>query len=247
MCRIFACILFAFTLAARCEAEDVSVKTIETIQKSVVPILCMTPDEAVSGGAKVKKLLGTGFLIDRTGHFLTAAHVVLGLTPTCGENSFWAVYLPTAPWNTRQKQITRRWFSFTECQYNEATDVAACKLLVNPFTDDSVKKNIDPVRFGTFANHPDGSAVAFTGFPLESAVPITSKGYIATYFAIEDWFGIDKSGWPGASGSPVYDPKGLVIGLMIRRTLSDAGGLSFARPIDPILAFLTKEKIAIEK
>jgi len=237
-------LVFAFTF--RCEAEDVSIKTIETIQRSVVPVLCMVPDEKNSGAAKVRKIMGTGFLINREGYFLTAAHVVLGLKPTCGDESFWAIYIPLTPWNTRTK-VSTRWFSFSECRYNEATDVAFCKLKNNPFSDSQVNKNIQSVRFGLFANHPDGSAVAFTGFPLESTVPITSKGFIATYFAIENWFGIDKTAWPGASGSPVYDSSGRVIGIMVKRGLNDGAGLSFARPIEPILNFLSAEKVAVEK
>jgi V8-like Glu-specific endopeptidase len=233
---------FTFTFWAK--AEDVSVKTVETIQKSVVPILCIRPTD--NGAAEVQKILGTGFLINRQGTFLTAAHVVLGLKPSCGTNSVWAIYAPTVSWQTRGA-VSTHWFRFSECRYNEATDVAACTPAKNPFDEKTVVANIQPVRFGTFAKHVDGSPIAFTGFPLESVTPITSKGYIAGYFPAEQWFGIDKSAWPGASGSPVYDTKGLVIGLMIRRTASDAGGLGFARPIDPILEFLTKEKIAFEK
>jgi S1-C subfamily serine protease len=244
MRKILTCLAFILALTTWAKAEDVSIKTIETVQKSVVPILCMKTAE--NGTAEVRRILGTGFLINRQGAFLTAAHVVLGLKPTCGTDSFWAIYAPTVSWQTRSAVLTH-WFRFDECRYNEATDVAVCTPVKNPFDEKAVVTNIQPVRFGTFTKHADGSPIAFTGFPLESVAPITSKGYLAGYFPREQWFGIDKSGWPGASGSPVYDTKGLVIGLMIRRTASDAGGLGFARPIDPILEFLTKEKIAFEK
>jgi len=244
MRRILACILFAFTFAVRCEAEDVSIKTIEILQQSIVPIMSMKP--AAKGEAEVKKILGTGFLINREGDFLTAAHVVLGLKPMCGEGSFWAIYAPTVPWQTRER-IKTHWFRFTECRYNESTDVAVCKTVKNPFIEPAVKGNLRPVRFGTFKNHADGSPVAFSGFPLESSVPITSKGFIASYFAIEDWFAIDKPAWPGASGSPVYDAKGYVIGILIKRGTNDGTGLAFARPIDPVLGFLRTNKIPTEK
>ncbi len=243
MPRILTFIFLAFTLAAGRVPEDVSVKTVETVQKSVVPIMCMTP--TATGEAEIKKVLGTGFLINREGHFLTAAHVVLGL-PSCGEGSFWAIYAPTVPWQTRER-IKTRWFRFVTCRYNAATDVAVCKTGLNPFAEGKVNKNIQPIRFGTFKNHADGSPVAFSGFPLESIVPITSKGFIASYFAIEDWLVIDKPVWPGASGSPVYDTRGYVIGVMIKRGANDGTGLAFARPIDPILEFLRSEKLAFEK
>jgi S1-C subfamily serine protease len=238
-------LLLVLALPFRCEAEDVPIEAIESVQKSVVPVVCMKPTGDGTKAAIIKTL-GTGFLINAEGHFLTAAHVVLEMGPICGSGSFWAIYAPTASWQTREA-VPTRWFRFDECRYNEVTDVAVCKLVNNPFTDDSVKKYIKPVRFGTFKGHADGSPIAFTGFPLQSIVPITSKGFIAGYYPRERWFGIDKSGWPGASGSPIYNVRGLVIGLLIRRTASDAGGLSFARPIEPILNFLMAEKIPIEK
>ena len=243
--RSVALLLLVLAFPLRCEAEDVPIKAIESVQQAVLPIVCLRPT-GKENKAEIVKTLGTGFLITSEGHFLTAAHVVLGLTPTCGSDSFWAVYAPTASWQTRDL-VPTRWFRFDECRYNEATDVAVCKPVDNPFRNDFVKKFIKPVRFGTFKGHADGSPIAFTGFPLQSVVPITSKGFIAGYYPQERWFGVDKSGWPGASGSPVYDVRGLVIGLLIRRTASDAGGLSFACPIEPILDFLKTEKIPIEK
>ena len=58
---------------------------------------------------------------------------------------------------------------------------------------------------------------------------------------------IDKSAWPGASGSPVYDGDGKVIGLVIETGLAEGAGLTYSRPIDLITDFLTKEKITFQK
>jgi hypothetical protein len=114
--------LFVFTVTLTCQAEDVSVKTIETIQKSVVPVVCLKPT-GKGNEAKVEKILGTAFFINTKGHILTAAHVVLGLKPTCGPDSLWAIYVPAGSWRTREV-VRTHWFRFDECRYNEATDVA---------------------------------------------------------------------------------------------------------------------------
>jgi S1-C subfamily serine protease len=237
-------LIFVLASAFRAVPEDVPIKTVQAIQQSVVPVLCLKHGGSV---IEIDKIMGTGFFVNREGYFLTAAHVVLDLKSGCPNGSAWAIYVPQAPWTIRTKVKLTQWFRFDECRYNQQTDVAVCKPVDNPFAKSTINRNIQPVRFGTFADFSDGSPIAFTGFPLGSVTPVTSKGFIASYFPTDDLIAIDKSAWEGASGSPVYDVKGNVIGLLILRTAHPAGGLSFARPIEPILEFLTKERIAIEK
>ncbi len=136
---------------------------------------------------------------------------------------------------------------FNECKYSSDADVAACQVVPNPFTNEFVGKIISPVTLGSMANHADGSPVAFTGFPLGFHVPVTSKGYIAAYTVADKKLVIDKSAWPGASGSPVYDGEEKIIGLVTETGLAEGAGLTYSRPVDLIREFLTKEKIAIEK
>ena len=53
---------------------------------------------------------------------------------------------------------------------------------------------------------------------------------------------VDKSAWPGASGSPVYASDGAIVGLLIQRGFNDASGIAFARTSVYISAFLAKNK-----
>lgn len=67
---------------------------------------------------------------------------------------------------------------------------------------------------------------------------VASKGFIATYFPVENWLGIDKLAWPAASGSPIYDAKGAVIAILIKRGVNEGAGITFAHPIDSVTEFL---------
>ncbi|HEY0380551.1 MAG TPA: serine protease [Pyrinomonadaceae bacterium] len=225
---------------------QVSVKTIESVQKAVIPVGCVRLD--ANQNIEFTKIAGSGFFINREGQFLTAAHVMLSLDKFSKENKCsWAIFVPKTSWKSRLNDTQLRWFMFTNCRYRAGTDVAACKAIVNPFLEADVKNNVSTLSFSSFKTYGDGSAVAFTGFPLGIVFPVTSKGYIASYLPIEQKLIIDKTAWPGASGSPVYDEKGKVIGLLIERGLNDAAGLSFARPADFILNFLRENNIPTEQ
>jgi S1-C subfamily serine protease len=244
---LVALLLWAMPLFAD-EPKSVSVKTINSTQRAIVPIACaeVTGDRWV-----VKRIIGTGFFVNRDGYFLTAAHVVTDwerISTNFGP-CVPAIYIPEMPWGERDRtpEIRVRWFAFIECKTNVDLDVAACKPIQNPFINQIVGKNINSLKLGSIDNHPDGSPVAFTGFPLDFHVPVTSKGYIAAYTAGDKKLVIDKSAWPGASGSPIYDGEGKVIGVVQQTGSAERAGLTYAIPIDAILEFLTKEKIAVEK
>jgi len=231
------------------EPKSVSIETIGSIQRAIVPIVCTQVDE--KNEWQIKRIIGTGFLINREGYFLTAGHVVLEwekISAAFGP-CFPAVYIPKTPWGERNRKAVAqvRWSRFDECKYESGADVAVCKLLENPFTNPIISKNVTPLKLGSIVNHADGSPVAFTGFPLGFHVPVTSKGYIAAYSGGDKKLLIDKSAWPGASGSPVYDADGKVIGLLIATGLAEGAGLTYAEPADVVLEFLSKEKIAFEK
>jgi hypothetical protein len=110
--------------------------------------------------------------------------------------------------------------------------------------------NIVPVVIADYRPQ-DGTPVAFTGFPLGTVEPLSSRCNIATYRGAIDTDGsrefvLDKGTWPGASGSPVYDDEGAVIGIMLARGLADSIGTSFGRPSHFILKFLRDNGIQLK-
>src|SRR5689334_11486537 len=88
--------LFAMTIFGD-EPKDVSIKTIEAIQRSVVPVICAGDDGAI------KLVLGSAFFINKDGYFVTAAHVVMNWKentaklPPCRP----AIFVPTVRWGER--------------------------------------------------------------------------------------------------------------------------------------------------
>ena len=191
-------------------------------------------------------IIGSGFFINRDGYVLTAAHVIVALTNFGAEHQCsGGIYIPLTSW--KDSNTTLKPIEIGECISNADIDVAVCKAKSNPFLDIDVKNNIYALRFASVAVYDDGSAVAFTGFPLEMVAPVTSKGYIASYLTPKKELVIDKNTWPGASGSPVYDERGIVLGMIIKRGLDEGTGLAYARPADSIIEFLREKKITAQQ
>ncbi len=87
--------LLGFLLAATAQ-DSVTTKTIEAMQRSVFPVVCI----AKKGEEKfeTKIVVGTGFFINRKGDFMTAAHVPLDLRwISVKEDCFSAVQLTKVP------------------------------------------------------------------------------------------------------------------------------------------------------
>jgi S1-C subfamily serine protease len=230
------CVGFAFS-----QDKPVSVETIERIKSAAAPVVCGAPDEA--GTFHVKGILGSGFFINNEGYFLTAAHVVSALesVDTSQAQCFPAIYISIGGWQTVSNGV--HWFRFDECIKDATADIAVCKPKINPFGAENVKRQMTFVSFATALNLKDGTALAFTGFPLNLLRPVTSKANLATYLELDKKIVIDKTAWHGASGSPLYLWDGGVVGIMIETGTGEAGGLAFARPSEFITEFLTKNKI----
>jgi hypothetical protein len=133
-------------------------------------------------------------------------------------------------------------FDINHCARDHYLDVARCSTSSDLETEESGVYRPRAVTFDT-AMPPDGSEAAFTGFPLATTLPITSRGSIAGYGSrgttIDELY-IDKGDWPGSSGSPAFDARGGVIGMVIKRTTGDALGFAVCRPAYLIQKFLSE-------
>jgi len=227
--------------------KDVSVKTINEIKRSIIPIVCGYVDE--QNAFQIAEVAGTGFFVDLNGRFITDAHVLDGWDEInrTRHPCFPAIYIPDQGWNWKsfEPQFHFQWFPFIGCESDSAVDLAVCHPNENPFTSKRVlKKNIAVVSFD-LQTWPEGTAIAFTGFPLESKSPISSEGFIAGFQLISesikgfDYF-VDKAAWPGASGSPLYLANGKVIGIIRQRGQNAGSGISLARSATVISDFLSK-------
>jgi len=238
-------LLFVFlsnllALAQR-SSTDAFMLSIERIKRSVVPILCGQVDQR--GQFSVQLIDGTGFFVDEQ-HFLTAAHVINDLKTVNPKRSVpcvMAIYVPLNGWEREAINFDAQWFKFTDCAIDDALDVAVCNPVIK------ITAKVYPLAFRDF-RPPDGSPVAFTGFPLGSIEPLSSRCNISTYRNVIDTEGsrqvmLDKGTWPGASGSPIYDSTGRVLGIMLARGIDDSTGTAFGLPSHFIIMFLRSHGI----
>jgi Trypsin-like peptidase domain len=229
-----------------CNAADrdgaVPVKTIQQIERSIVPIICGYTDE--QHRFQIVGIAGTGFFVDLLGRFLTAGHVLDDLPSfNVRHGCLSAIYIPDHGWRGFDGSINFQYFDFVNCVRDQVADLAVCEPIENPFTSKRIRRNnIASVVFD-MRQWPEGTASAFTGFPFESVSPITSKGNLGGYLGIPERpadfdYIMDKAAWPGASGSPLYLRSGEVIGILLRAGINLGSGLTFGRSATVITDFL---------
>ena len=226
--------------------KDVSIETIQAIFRSVVPVVCGYMDS--DNKFQLVAVAGSGFFVDRNGRFVTAGHVlddwqkISATRRSCNP----AIYIPHRDWGQAEVKKEIESFTFMACSRDTDIDVAVCNPIDNPFESSRInRESIAPVTFDTEVK-PVGTPVAFTGFPLESVLPITSKGFIGGYnhlgagdvTTVE--YVLDKAAWPGASGSLVYLENGKVIGIILKAGINEGSGLAFAGRAAAIVDFLSK-------
>jgi trypsin-like peptidase len=238
---IFVGIILPTLLSAQTDAFTDSV---EQVKRSIVPVACATWPDADS--VTVKQIMGTGFFVNYEGYFITAAHVIKDGFKWYSNNRpsadcFPVVYIPNPAWPNV------RWFEFGTCISDDAIDVAVCKTINSPFGIAGLHAR--RLRLSNKPVPPDGTEIAFTGFPQNIFVPITSRGHVA---AVGPFFEagridivIDKTNWHGVSGGPLYLADGTVIGMMRRRGDGLWTGMGFARDASTIREFLTAHQIRI--
>ncbi len=222
---------------------DPFLKTIASMKRAVAPIACV---ETVEGGARRPgRIAGTAFFLTPDGEFLTAAHVVSDVireSLTAGPLGCASpvVYLPATEWPMGSGDFTARWYGFdgNKCFLDTTLDLALCATRSSPSAD--LGRTIDTVTFDATV-YPDGTAVAFTGFPLNAIQPMTARGHVAMYAARDELI-VDQSAWPGVSGCPVYVADGRVIGMLIQRGIGEGTGRAIVRTAMAIQDFLTKAR-----
>jgi S1-C subfamily serine protease len=224
-------IIFAAALshAGQNAPADPFIGAIENMKRSVAPLVCL---DANGAHAKMLERAGTAFFVSGTGDFLTAAHVIVDMQNSQRQCSTPAITIPPENWRPDVRQEPLNWFpfKFSDCRIDLDLDVAACRLIDDPAARTPGFK-IAPVKPARSIS-PDGTQVAFTGFPLGVRDPMTSKAIVAAYRTV--WENdkaiaelvLDRAPWPGSSGSPVYLSDGRVIGIVIASGI----GLTIVRP-----------------
>jgi hypothetical protein len=206
------------------------------VRRSVASLDCLAVSVAQS---KILERIGSAFLISGGGEFLTAAHVVMNMQkrePLCPTP---ALVLPTVDWRPEARTEQMLWLPFTmsSCRVDSSLDLAVCPLADVPARVREHLK-IAAVQF-EWHIQPDGTQVAFTGFPLAARDPMTFRGNVAAYRM--PWpdkpipeLVLDRAALPGFSGSPVYLADGSVIGILVEVGKNEANGITIARPASVI-------------
>lgn len=224
---------------------DQFAESIKHVKQSIIPVACATwPSE--DGTITIKQIYGTGFFVNYEGNFITAAHVINDNFKWYSQerpsaDCFPVIYIPNPTWSNA------RWFQFHQCISDAGIDVAVCKTLQNPL--DTRELHARWLHLSSKEILDDGTPVAFTGFPQNILVPITSRANIA---AIDDLFvprhsdiAVDKTVWHGVSGGPLYLSDGTVIGIIRGTGEGLWSGLAFARGIAEILRFLSEHHVIV--
>ena len=228
-------------LAAPAPKTTGFIGAIQAMKHSVIPVACISVNGTTAETLSVE---GTGFFVAADGMFITANHVIDGMVnpqrkAPCPHTAF---FLPqSGGWSSEQATFRSDYYLFhvNECKRDADIDIARCKS-VRPV--EAIHK-IAPVTFETSVQ-PEGTPMAFTGFPLQFQIPLSSVGNVSGYVrTLDDGRGprsiiMDKEAWPGASGSPMYLSSGKVIGQLRQRGVNDGTGRTIGTPSRLIQEFL---------
>jgi len=214
---------------------DPSLAAIEKMKRSVTALACLSVNGADS---QILARIGTAFFISDKGDFLTAAHVILNVQKSQRPCPIFAVIIPVENWQPDVRAELGVWwpFSVSDCRIDTDLDLAACSTTEDlSVARSGLYSKIAPVKLESRIP-PDGTQVAFTGFPLDFRDPMTIRASVAAHRTL--WRGdmsigelvLDRAAWPGSSGSPVYLSDGSVIGVMIATGKDEASEVAVARP-----------------
>jgi trypsin-like peptidase len=215
-------------------AYDPFIAAIAAMKHSLGSLNCLT---ASGANPKILKPMGTAVLISQEADFVTAAHVLTAMQQDNDSCPTSAVTLAVRDWRPDAPAEELFWFPFrtADCWIDRAIDIAKCRARGDfPARIRNLRRAV-PVQFA-YNIEPDGTQLAFSGFPLEARDPMTLRAHVAAYQT--PWpddatpqLILDHPALPGSSGSPVFRADGKVIAILLRDGSPDAPGTSVARPV----------------
>ena len=221
------------------------IAAIETIKHSVGAMDCLAVSAAE---AKLLKRTGSAFLISDSGDFVTAAHVLTDMQNSGDPCPVSAITFAVGDWRPEAHAEDMVWFPFEikECRREIILDVALCRPTADLGPRMHKSNKVTAVEF-EWSTEPDGTRLAFTGFPLEARDPMTFQAHVAAYRTI--WpdkatpeLVLDHNSLPGFSGSPVYTADGKVVAILVKDGKPEAPGAAIARPVSAVREMLTSRR-----
>jgi hypothetical protein len=225
----------ANTARAQSDNDRDFISAIKSIQRSVAPVMCVravqpqlqpmapqqspAPPQSGSPPQPVSPQLqpavaGTAFFLTRRGDFVTAASVLAnfiqpGAFAGCTMMIWFASPVDAAGNFSSQGFIV----ALNDCVVDPDIDAARCRTMGDLTRAWGGRFAPDPVAFDD--GQPDvGTAVGTTGFILFDNAPISSRGHIGGYQPATPAAAQMVLDWPAGAGSPVYDSRGKVLGMV---------------------------------
>ena len=214
------------------------------MKRSVAPVVCLSVKGEKS---TIVDRLGSAFFISTAGEFLTAAHVIAEMQKSNRPCPVPAITLPLEGWQPGAFNEPTAWLPFKigDCAIDTLLDVAKCSAIIDPSGPLAERIRIVPVKF-EWDNPLDGTQVAFTGFPFKVRDPISVRAGVAANRPV--WRDgrvipeliLDRTAWPGFSGSPVFLSDGRVIGLLFAGVLEEGTAMTFLRPASAVRSMIAE-------
>jgi V8-like Glu-specific endopeptidase len=213
-------------------AQTITQRISARVSLSTAPIVCVDPAAPQSHGLDID---GTAFFLSQTGEVLTAAHVLQDFMPEGKlHKCVVAIAFQVGGWNSKEHSYRSFRFDLTKCQIDAARDIGLCTTDVD--LTQVGEGEFEPPTLQLDTRRPsDVEEVAFSGFPVVASTPVTARGTVASYSPNLLIIDCDAA-WPGNSGSPVYDSKGDVLGMILSTTMQT--GFNNAVPSVAIAAFI---------
>ena len=219
------------TAQVHAQQTDQFITTIEKIKTGIAPVARTRAAAATNFDVGVH---GTAFFIDTHGAFLTAAHVIKGITEKKEKCEMPTVLIRVDGSSFEILNLYGLKFVASDCRIDDTADIARCKTIEDPSKAGKIVTKPTALDIGSDVG-PDGTPVAFSGFPVNGLIPYTARANIAGYQVVEmgpkhglhlRMLVLDKPAWPGSSGGPVYGVDARVVGMLLQA----GNGLAFARP-----------------